>query len=60
MESKGVPSGTTSRIMTASEWNRRKSSYQLHGQGGSEVVNYDSYADYLADFVEYALETSGR
>lgn len=60
MESKGVPSGTATRIMTASEWNRRKSSYQLYGQGGSEVVNYDSYADYLADFVEYALETSGR
>ena len=60
MKSKGVPGGTASGVMTASEWNRRKSSYQAHGTGGTEVKNYSSYQEYLNDFVAYAVETYGR
>jgi hypothetical protein len=60
MESKGVPSGNASGVMTASEWNRRKSSYQAHGQGSASVKNYSSYSEYLKNFVEYAVETYGR
>ena len=53
----GVPSAHASGIMTASEWNRRKSSYQTTGQGGAEVKNYSSYKDYLAHITEYLVET---
>ena len=60
MESNGVPGGVASGVMTSSEWNRRKSSYQTTGQGGTEVKNYDSYSDYLADYTEYAIETYGK
>lgn len=57
MKSKGVPNSNASGIMTKSEWSRRKSSYKSSGTGGTEVKNYDSYEEYLADFVEYAIET---
>ena len=60
MESNGVPGGVASGVMTAAEWNRRKSSYQTTGQGGTEVKNYDKYSDYLADYTEYAVETYGK
>jgi hypothetical protein len=52
----GVPSGHASGIMTASEWNRRKSSYQTTGQGGAEVKNYKTYKEYLADITAYLVE----
>lgn len=60
MKSKGVPNSTASNMMTAIEWSRRKASYQRSGQGGEEVKNYSSYQEYLADFVEYAVETFGN
>ena len=57
MKSKGVASANASGVMTKNEWARRKSSYQTSGTGGTEVKNYDSYEEYLADYVEYAIET---
>ena len=60
MERNGVPSGYASGVMTSSEWNRRKSSYQAHGQGGVEVKNYKNYSEYLKDYVQYAIETYGK
>lgn len=56
----GVPNGNAAGMMTASEWSRRKVSYQNSGQGGTEVKNYNSYSEYLKDFVEYAVETYGK
>ena len=52
---KKMGASNASGIMTADEWNRRKSSYQLYGTGGAEVRNYSSYKAYLADIVEYKL-----
>ena len=55
-ESKGVPAAHAAGIMTASEWNRRRSSYQTTGQGGVEATNYSSYKEYLADITEYLVD----
>lgn len=56
MKSRGVPNGIASGVMTETEWSRRKQSSQYSGTGGPEVSNYNSYQEYLADFVEYAVE----
>ena len=56
VEEHGVPSSHAAGIMTASEWSRRKASYKAYGQGGAEVKNYNSYAEYLADITEYLVE----
>lgn len=55
MKSKGV-SNSAAMVMTKEEWTRRKSSYQLYGTGSAEVKNYSTYREYLADYVEYAIE----
>ena len=56
MKSKGVSDGRASGCMTRNEWARRKSSYQISGQGSAEVKNYNTYAEYLAAYVEYAID----
>ena len=55
MKKMGVPSANASTIMTASEWTRRKNA----GASNAAVQNYDSYEEYLADYVAYAIETYG-
>ena len=47
-----------SGIMTASEWQRRKNSYNSSGQGGAEVKNYSSYQAYLKAITEYLSENN--
>ena len=59
MKSKGV-GDSAANVMTRNEWRRRKGSYEAYGTGGAEVKNYDSYEKYLADYVEYAIESKGR
>lgn len=54
MKQNGVPSVDASGVMTENEWRRRKASYNNYGTGGAEVKNYNSYKEYLADYVEYA------
>lgn len=54
MKQNGVPSVDASAVMTENEWRRRKASYNNYGTGGAEVKNYNSYKEYLADYVEYA------
>ena len=54
MKQNGVDAGVRSGMMTRSEWSRRKASLQQYGTGGTEVKNYDSYADYINDYVQYA------
>lgn len=41
-------------LMTKDEWRRRRASYRASGQGSVEVANYDSYEDYLQDYVAFA------
>lgn len=60
MKKNGVPSGNASGVMTQTEWARRKASYKNTGTGGAEVKNYNSYKEYLQDFVNYAIETYGK
>ena len=60
MTDNGVPSAQASGAMTRSEWARRKASYQTYGQGGTEVTEYDSYEDYLTDYVAATTEHYGR
>ena len=55
MKAAGVDSGVRAGMMTRSEWTRRKASLQQYGTGGAEVKNYDSYADYVRDYVQYAV-----
>ena len=55
LKAKGV---NASGIMTASEWQRRKNSYQSSGQGGAEVKNYSTYKAYLAAITEYLIENN--
>ena len=59
MKQNGVPGSNASAAMTKSEWSRRKASYQTYGQGGTEVTDYDSYADYLTAYVQYFIESYG-
>lgn len=54
MKAAGVDGSVRSGLMTKSEWSRRKASLQQYGTGGTEVKNYNSYADYIKDFCEYA------
>lgn len=54
MKQNGVDAGVRSGMMTRSKWSRRKASLQQYGTGGTEVKNYDSYADYINDYVQYA------
>ena len=49
-----------SGIMTKSDWARRKASYNSTGTGSTEVTNYDSYEEYLADIVEYLIESNSN
>ena len=59
MKSKGV-GDSAANVMTRNEWRRRKEAYEVYGTGGAEVKNYASYEKYLADYVEYAIESKGR
>lgn len=54
MKAAGVDGSVRSGLMTKSEWSRRKTSLQQYGTGGAEVKNYNSYADYIKDYCEYA------
>ena len=60
MESNGIKGAPLAGLMTSSEWNRRRSSYETTKIGSSEVKNYSSYGDYLKDYVKYAVETYGN
>lgn len=59
MRSNNIPNSYASNIMTQNEWSRRRDSYLRTGVGNAAVKNYKSYREYIADFVEYAMETYG-
>lgn len=54
MRSYGVPSELSVGLMAKSEWAKRKK----NGSSGAET-SYASYAEYLAAYVEYALDQIG-
>ena len=54
MKAAGVDGSVRSGLMTRSEWSRRKASLQQYGTGGAEVKNYNSYAEYVKAYCEYA------
>ena len=56
MTANGVPNAKASNAMTQSEWQRVKNS----GSSRSEVNKYDSYQEWLADYVAYAIEEYGK
>ena len=60
MKANGVPSSNASAAMTESEWSRRRNSYSMTGQGGTEVKNYSSYKAYIQDYVAYCVEKFGK
>lgn len=60
LEAQNIPSESRVGLMTENEWKRRKASYQNYGQGSEEVVGYDTYADYVKDYVLYCIETYGE
>lgn len=60
MKKLGVSSADIGGLMTKGEWARRKASYNRTGTGSPEVKNYASYADYVADFVQYHSENKKK
>lgn len=42
------------QVMSREEWNRRRSTYERTGQGGEEVKNYATYADYFEAYRNHA------
>lgn len=54
MKTNGIDASVRAGMMTRSEWTRRKASLQTYGTGGTEVKNYDTYAAYVQDYVQYA------
>lgn len=58
MTKNGVSGAEAKNAMTQSEWQTAKASNQNSGAGGAAVQNYDSYKDYLKDYVKF--QTSYR
>ena len=57
VQSKGLPADSLADLMSDAEWRRQKALHSRHGGGGVEVTDFDTYAEYLAAFVAYALDT---
>ena len=55
MKSVGVPNDVAAFVLSQSEWQRKKNS----GSNTAEVAGYNSYKEYLADYVKYAVEEYG-
>jgi peptidoglycan hydrolase-like protein with peptidoglycan-binding domain len=55
MKSVGVPNDVAAFVLSQSEWQRKKNS----GANTAEVADYNSYREYLADYVKYAVEEYG-
>ena len=56
----GVPNSRASAAMTASEWQRRRSSYNSTGTGAYEVKNFSTYKEYLQYYVKYCMENYAK
>lgn len=55
MTKNGVSAGEAQNVLTQSEWQQAKATNKNNGTGGAEVRNYNSYKDYLKDYVEYQM-----
>ena len=56
MQKSGVPSSAVAGLMTASAWNKLKKAFQKTGVGNEAVTNYGTYAMYVRDYVEGAIQ----
>ena len=59
MKNNGVSESNAVGVMTREEWFRRKSSYELYGTGGAEVMYNDTYKEYLQSYVDYKINSNG-
>ena len=57
LKAQGVSNNILIGIMDEEEWTDRKASYKAYGIGGDSVALNDTYAEYLENFIEYALST---
>lgn len=58
MNAVGASSEIINGAMTYSEWLGNRSAYKAFGTGSAEVMNYDSYQEYIADYIKYAKDNS--
>lgn len=54
MNAIGASNNIINGAMTYSEWLGNRSAYKAFGTGDASVMNYDSYQEYIADYVQYA------
>lgn len=59
MEKMGVPMQVADELMDEHQWSLRKEIYEAGGQERAEVADNATYADYLTDYVNYALVENG-
>ena len=55
VKSQGLPTEIVSSALTRSEWNRRKSNSSKENPGAWEVTKYNSYEEYIQDYVELKI-----
>lgn len=53
-------SSAVSGLLPKNEWLNRRRSYTSTGIGTAEVANYESYADYLKEYVSYHIGNNGE
>lgn len=59
MTDNGVDQTKAANAMTRREWQNRKSAYNRTGVGGEEVKLYDTYEEYIADYIQYTTNPNG-
>lgn len=57
LKSNGANASRAAGVMTKGEWNSRRSSYLATGKGSLYVTEHSSYEEYLADIVEFILNS---
>jgi hypothetical protein len=59
MTDNGVDQTKAANAMTRREWQNRKAAYNRTGVGGEEVRLYDTYEEYIADYIQYTTNPNG-
>lgn len=57
MKKNGVSDDDIATLVPKIDWERRRNSYLVNGNGGPEVSENETYQEYLADFVNYMLSS---
>ena len=53
MKENGIDLTSMNGLLNEAEWLRHQHSYFTTGQGGAEVTEYSSYAEYMQDYIRY-------